>query len=170
MTEINPKDYIKMIWSIVHHYGGTIEERKERFQIGALAMLKAIEKFDPTRGIMPSSYLYVSIKGEISKHILRKENPWKTKVQFFKGEEFKLESKGTSIEEEIEQKKLVEQLLSSPELKREQKNLLKKYFGLGEENPISAPKIAEEEGVSSTIIYRRINKAILTLKEKTRLT
>ena len=78
-----------LVWSIVRRFTGRGTDTEDLFQIGAMGLIKAIDKFDPSFQVKFSTYAVPMIAGEI-KRFLRddgmvkvsrtlKENSWKVK-------------------------------------------------------------------------------------------
>ena len=78
-----------LVWSIVKRFNGRGTDMEDLFQIGAMGLLKAIDKFDTSYEVKFSTYAVPMIAGEI-KRFLRddgivkvsrtlKENCWKIK-------------------------------------------------------------------------------------------
>lgn len=78
-----------LVWSIVRRFTGRGTDTEDLFQIGAMGLIKAIDKFDPSFQVKFSTYAVPMIAGEI-KRFLRddgmvkvsrtlKENSWKIK-------------------------------------------------------------------------------------------
>ncbi|MCY0877637.1 MAG: SigB/SigF/SigG family RNA polymerase sigma factor [Firmicutes bacterium] len=63
-----------LIWHIVHRFSGRGYEPDDLFQVGAIGLLKAIDRFDTTRGLKFSTYAVPLIMGEIRRH-LRDDQP-----------------------------------------------------------------------------------------------
>jgi len=58
-----------LIWSVVRKFNGRGYELDDLFQIGAIGLLKCIEKFDPGFGVKFSTYAVPMILGEIRRFI-----------------------------------------------------------------------------------------------------
>ncbi|MDI3280559.1 MAG: SigB/SigF/SigG family RNA polymerase sigma factor [Bacillota bacterium] len=56
---------LRLVWSIVHRFAGRGYELDDLFQVGCLGLLKAIDRFDPSRGVQFSTYAVPLILGEI---------------------------------------------------------------------------------------------------------
>lgn len=80
-----------LVWSIVKRFAGRGTDMEDLFQIGAMGLIKAIDKFDPSFEVKFSTYAVPMIAGEI-KRFLRddgivkvsrtlKENCWKIKKE-----------------------------------------------------------------------------------------
>lgn len=67
----------RLIKSIVLRFEGRGVEFDDLYQIGSLGMLKAIERFDPARGVKFSTYAVTVIMGEIRQY-LREDGVIKT--------------------------------------------------------------------------------------------
>jgi RNA polymerase sporulation-specific sigma factor len=63
-----------LIWHIVHRFTGRGYEPDDLFQVGAIGLLKAIDRFDTSRGLKFSTYAVPLIMGEIRRH-LRDDQP-----------------------------------------------------------------------------------------------
>lgn len=63
-----------LIWHIVHRFSGRGYDPDDLFQVGAIGLLKAIERFDVDRGLKFSTYAVPLIMGEIRRH-LRDDQP-----------------------------------------------------------------------------------------------
>lgn len=63
-----------LIWHIVHRFSGRGYDPEDLFQVGAIGLLKAIERFDVDRGLKFSTYAVPLIMGEIRRH-LRDDQP-----------------------------------------------------------------------------------------------
>lgn len=63
-----------LIWHIVHRFQGRGYDPEDLFQVGAIGLLKAIERFDVDRGLKFSTYAVPLIMGEIRRH-MRDDQP-----------------------------------------------------------------------------------------------
>ncbi|MDA8193288.1 MAG: SigB/SigF/SigG family RNA polymerase sigma factor [Thermaerobacter sp.] len=63
-----------LVWHIVHRFAGRGYEPDDLFQVGAIGLLKAIDRFDVERGLKFSTYAVPLIMGEIRRH-LRDDQP-----------------------------------------------------------------------------------------------
>lgn len=81
------KENMGLVWSIVRRFSGRGTDNEDLFQIGAMGLMKAIDKFDTSFEVKFSTYAVPMITGEI-KRFLRddgmvkvsrtlKENCWK---------------------------------------------------------------------------------------------
>jgi RNA polymerase sporulation-specific sigma factor len=57
-----------LIWACARKYGGYAES-EDLFQLGAIGLLKAIERFDPSYGVVFSTFAVPHILGEIRRHL-----------------------------------------------------------------------------------------------------
>lgn len=87
--DILVQENMGLVWSIVRRFTGRGTDTEDLFQIGAMGLIKAIDKFDPSFQVKFSTYAVPMIAGEI-KRFLRddgmvkvsrtlKENSWKVK-------------------------------------------------------------------------------------------
>lgn len=63
-----------LVWHIVHRFQGRGYDPEDLFQVGAIGLLKAIDRFDVDRGLKFSTYAVPLIMGEIRRH-LRDDQP-----------------------------------------------------------------------------------------------
>lgn len=63
-----------LIWHIVHRFSARGYDPDDLFQVGAIGLLKAIDRFDVDRGLKFSTYAVPLIMGEIRRH-LRDDQP-----------------------------------------------------------------------------------------------
>jgi RNA polymerase sporulation-specific sigma factor len=63
-----------LIWHIVHRFSARGYDPDDLFQVGAIGLLKAIDRFDVERGLKFSTYAVPLIMGEIRRH-LRDDQP-----------------------------------------------------------------------------------------------
>lgn len=64
-----------LIWACVKRYAGLLE-KEDLFQLGAIGMLKAIDRFDPYYGVVFSTFAVPHVMGEMRRH-LRDDSPVK---------------------------------------------------------------------------------------------
>ena len=63
------KENMGLVWSIVRRFSGRGTENEDLFQIGAMGLLKAIDKFDPSFQVKFSTYAVPVITGEIKRFL-----------------------------------------------------------------------------------------------------
>ncbi|CAB1128689.1 RNA polymerase sporulation-specific sigma factor (sigma-F) [Candidatus Hydrogenisulfobacillus filiaventi] len=63
-----------LVWHIVHRFQGRGYEAEDLFQVGAIGLLKAIDRFEVERGLKFSTYAVPLIMGEIRRY-LRDDQP-----------------------------------------------------------------------------------------------
>lgn len=99
-----------LVWSIVRRFAGRGTDNEDLFQIGAMGLIKAIDKFDTSFEVKFSTYAVPMITGEI-KRFLRddglvkvsrtlKENCWKIKRE---SEQFRQQKGREPTLEELEE-------------------------------------------------------------------
>jgi RNA polymerase sigma-B factor len=62
------EDGMPLVRAMARRYGGRREQHEDLVQIGAIGLIKAIDRFDPTRGVELQSYAIAMIVGEIKRH------------------------------------------------------------------------------------------------------
>lgn len=70
--------YLYMVDILIRKYIGKGVEYDDLYQVGALALVSAVERFDPSRGFEFSSFATPTILGEIKKYFRDKQ--WSLKV------------------------------------------------------------------------------------------
>jgi RNA polymerase sigma-B factor len=60
--------YMALVRSVAARYRGHRESREDLVQVGAIGLIKAIDRFDPGRGVALSTYAVPKILGEIKRH------------------------------------------------------------------------------------------------------
>lgn len=72
------EDHLYMVDILIRKYLGKGIEKDDLYQVGALALISAVERFDPTKGFEFSSFATPTILGEIKKHF--RDKGWSMKV------------------------------------------------------------------------------------------
>lgn len=72
------EEYLYMVDILIKRYLGKGVDYDDLHQVGAMALISAVERFDPTRGYEFSSFATPTILGEIKKYFRDKE--WSIKV------------------------------------------------------------------------------------------
>ncbi|MGE5507282.1 MAG: sigma-70 family RNA polymerase sigma factor [Chitinophagales bacterium] len=70
------KRNLRLVGSVVRRFLGSMVEEEDLFQIGCIGLVKAVDRFDPGRGLAFSTYAVPYITGEILSH-LRRDRPVK---------------------------------------------------------------------------------------------
>jgi RNA polymerase sigma-B factor len=60
--------WMPLVRSIAHRYAGPRERFDDLFQVGMIGLIKAVDRFDPSRGFEFSTYATPTILGEIKRH------------------------------------------------------------------------------------------------------
>lgn len=72
------EEHLYMVDVLIRKYLGKGVDYDDLYQVGAMALISAVERFDPNRGFAFSSFATPTILGEIKKHFRDKE--WTIKV------------------------------------------------------------------------------------------
>ena len=70
--------YLYMVDILIRKYLGKGVDYDDLYQVGALALVQAVERFDPNRGFEFSSFATPTILGEIKKYF--RDQQWRLKV------------------------------------------------------------------------------------------
>jgi RNA polymerase sigma-B factor len=63
------RSHLPLVRAMARRYGGQGEEIDDLVQVGALALIKASGRFDPSRGIAFASFAAPAVEGEIRRHL-----------------------------------------------------------------------------------------------------
>ncbi len=72
------EDHLYMVDILIKKYLGKGVDRDDLYQVGAMALISAVDRFDPTRGFEFSSFATPTIIGEIKKYF--RDKGWSMKV------------------------------------------------------------------------------------------
>ncbi len=72
------EEYLYMVDILVRKYLGKGIEYDDLYQVGAMALIKAVDRFDPSKGFTFTSFATPTILGEIKKHF--RDKGWSMKV------------------------------------------------------------------------------------------
>jgi RNA polymerase sigma-B factor len=72
------EEHLYMVDILIRKYLGKGIERDDLYQVGAMALISAVDRFDPTKGFEFSSFATPTILGEIKKHF--RDKGWSVKV------------------------------------------------------------------------------------------
>ena len=61
-------DYQSFLWAFAYKYSSNKLPREDAYQIAAMGLLKAVERFDPERGTAFITFAYPTVDGELKKH------------------------------------------------------------------------------------------------------
>jgi RNA polymerase sigma-B factor len=61
--------HLPLVRSVARRYAGRGEELDDLVQVGALGLVKASERFDPSRGVAFATFVTPAIEGEIRRHL-----------------------------------------------------------------------------------------------------
>jgi len=67
--ELVVRSHLRLVWNIVRRLGWRGGEPDDLFQLGCLGLVKAIERYDPTRGTRFSTYAVPLVLGEMKRYL-----------------------------------------------------------------------------------------------------
>jgi RNA polymerase sigma-B factor len=114
---------MSLVHSLARRYANRGEQLEDLVQIGAIGLIKAIDRFDPQRGVALTTYAMPTIIGEIKRHF--RDRGWAVRVP--RG----LQELGMKVGRLVEQ--LTVELERSPTIPE-----LAKAAGVGEEEVLEA--------------------------------
>jgi RNA polymerase sigma-B factor len=115
--------HMPLVQSLARRYANRGEQLEDLVQIGAIGLIKAIDRFDPQRGVALTTYAMPTIIGEIKRHF--RDRGWAVRVP--RG----LQELGMRVSRLVEQ--LTVELERSPTIAE-----LAKAAGVGEEEVLEA--------------------------------
>jgi RNA polymerase sigma-B factor len=115
--------HMPLVQSLARRYANRGEQLEDLVQIGAIGLIKAIDRFDPKRGVALTTYAMPTIIGEIKRHF--RDRGWAVRVP--RG----LQELGMRVSRLVEQ--LTVELERSPTIVE-----LAKAAGVGEEEVLEA--------------------------------
>lgn len=69
--------YLPLVRGLARRYAGRGEQLDDLIQVGAIGLMKAIERFDPDRGVDLPAFAIPTISGEIQRHLRDRVAPIK---------------------------------------------------------------------------------------------
>jgi RNA polymerase sigma-B factor len=117
------EQHMPLVHSLARRYANRGEQLEDLVQIGAIGLIKAIDRFDPARGVALTTYAMPTIIGEIKRHF--RDRGWAVRVP--RG----LQELGMRLARIVEQ--LTVELERSPTVAE-----LAKAAGVGEEEVLEA--------------------------------
>ena len=168
---------LRLVAHIIKKYYASQNDQEDLISIGTIGLIKAIDTFDPAKGIRLSSYASRCIENEILMH-LRKTAGQKSEVPFdeplstdWNGNELLLSDVlGTDsdlvvrpMEEDADRQVLAQALATLNDRERE---IITLRFGLGGRREHTQKEVADRMGISQSYISRLEKRIIGRLKKE----
>ncbi|HKM28299.1 MAG TPA: sigma-70 family RNA polymerase sigma factor [Anaerovoracaceae bacterium] len=135
--------YLYMVDILIRKYLGKGVEYDDLYQVGALALVSAVERFDPDKGFEFSSFATPTILGEIKKYFRDKQ--WSLKVpRRLKEIAAKVQEAKDDLYAELHRKPTVEEISAKTEISVEQ--IIEAMEGAQAYGTYSLDKTFEEQG------------------------
>jgi RNA polymerase sigma-B factor len=67
--------HLPLVESLAHRYAHCGERIEDLVQVGSIGLIKAVDRFDPERGVSLGAFATPNILGEIKRHLRDKSNP-----------------------------------------------------------------------------------------------
>lgn len=67
--------YLPLVESLAHRYEHRGERLEDLVQVGSIGLIKAVDRFDPTRGVSLAAFAAPNILGEIKRHLRDRSGP-----------------------------------------------------------------------------------------------
>ena len=162
------EEHMPLVAALAHRYDRRGEQLEDLVQVGALGLIKAVDRFRPERGVALGAFATPTIVGEIKHHL--RDRTWPLSVprrlresrapSEFVAPEAEAEAAGRDDETfgEVEDRALLERALRALEA-RERRILELRFFG-----DLSQVEIAEELGISQVHVSRIQHGALEKLR------
>lgn len=72
------KEYLPLVRALARRYAGRSEQLDDLVQVGSIGLIKAIDRFDVTRGVELTTYAIPTIIGELKRHF--RDRGWSVHV------------------------------------------------------------------------------------------
>lgn len=135
--------YLYMVDILIRKYLGKGVEYDDLYQVGALALVSAVERFDPGKGFEFSSFATPTILGEIKKYFRDKQ--WSLKVpRRLKEIAAKVQEAKDDLYSELHRKPTIEEISAKTEISVEQ--IIEAMEGAQAYGTYSLDKTFDEQG------------------------
>ncbi|WOO36689.1 RNA polymerase sporulation sigma factor SigK [Anaerocolumna sp. AGMB13020] len=168
---------LRLVAHIVKKYNSADREIDDLISIGTIGLIKAIDTFDPDKGIRLATYASRCIDNELLM-MLRSGKRQAKEVYLYEpigsdkeGHEINLldiiESSESDIIEEIELQGNVKRLyeLVNKVLNKRERQIIEMRYGLNSQEEITQREIASKIGISRSYVSRIEKKALKKLRE-----
>ncbi len=166
---------LRLVSHIIRKYYSSYSEQEELLSIGSLGLIKAVDTFNPERGIRFATYGAKCIQNEILMYFRSFK---KTSMEVSINDTIDIDKDGNpltyldiigadeEIAESIEMKIYVEKLLAAVEklLCGREKEIIILRYGLRGYKPMTQKEIARHLNISRSYVSRIEKKALVTLK------
>lgn len=162
------EEHMPLVAALAHRYDRRGEQLEDLVQVGALGLIKAVDRFRPERGVALGAFAAPTIVGEIKHHL--RDRTWPLSVprrlresrapSEFVAPEAEADAAGEDDETftEVEDRALLERALGALE-ERERRILELRFFG-----DLSQVEIAKELGISQVHVSRIQHGALEKLR------
>jgi RNA polymerase sigma-B factor len=162
------EEHMPLVAALAHRYDRRGEQLEDLVQVGALGLIKAVDRFRPERGVALGAFAAPTIVGEIKHHL--RDRTWPLSVprrlresrapSEFVAAEAEADAAGDDDESfsEVEDRALLERALGALG-ERERRILELRFFG-----DLSQVEIAKELGISQVHVSRIQHGALEKLR------
>ncbi len=162
------EEHMPLVAALAHRYDRRGEQLEDLVQVGALGLIKAVDRFRPERGVALGAFAAPTIVGEIKHHL--RDRTWPLSVprrlresrapSEFVAPEAEADAAGEDDETftEVEDRALLERALGALG-ERERRILELRFFG-----DLSQVEIAKELGISQVHVSRIQHGALEKLR------
>ena len=166
--------HLPLVRALAPRFAGRGEAVDDLVQVGAVGLIKAVDRFDPTRGTSLAAYAVPTIQGEIRRHLrdnahlLRLPRDREELARALALPPVSIEASGIAVAdaaaerrlERGEERALIERGLRN--LGRRERRIVRlRYFG-----GLSQRRIAAEVGLSQVHVSRLLRESLRTLRRE----
>ena len=166
--------HLPLVRALAPRFAGRGEAFDDLVQVGAVGLIKAVDRFDPTRGTSLAAYAVPTIQGEIRRHLrdnahlLRLPRDREELARALALPPVSIEASGIAVAdaaaerrlERGEERALIERGLRN--LGRRERRIVRlRYFG-----GLSQRRIAAEVGLSQVHVSRLLRESLRTLRRE----
>lgn len=167
---------MRLVAHIARKYISDEAEAEDLISVGTIGLIKAVNSFDPSKGIKLGTYAAKCIENELLM-MFRSEKKRSRDISL--NEPIGVDKDGNSISlidvieenqydviEDINIKEKIEKMISSINdvLNEKERDIIVKRYGLNGEKPITQRVISEQYGISRSYVSRIEKKALMKLK------
>lgn len=161
--------HLPLVRTLAHRFASRGEQLDDLTQVGAVGLIKAVDRYDPSRGSSFTAYAVPTVLGEIRRHLRDSARPVRVPrgagvaVRSVPLEEETPASRDSTAEQRLEQgeeRALIEAGLRA--LPRRQRRIVQlHYFG-----NVSQRGIASQLGLSQVHVSRLLNDSLGKLRQE----
>lgn len=168
MSALDPAAHVRIAWSVAGRYYD-VPDFESVVCEGLLALVRACEAFDPSRGVKPSTFLFPCIENACRSELRRQRRQAREVALYVvtnEGEEVERHDLPV-IEPVAEQRVLEREVREAVErLPERERHIVERRYGLRDGEPAEGSAVAAEVGVCRQRVSQLEAKAVRTLRRR----